>query len=385
MAEPGPLAATAAVAALLFGFLPALPGGIRGPLAERFGVKPEQAGTLAALLTLGMVIFMPLAGILADHWGVPGILAAGSLAAAVGATGLALGQTPGRARAAMLLLGAGSAGLGVGACVLMARAFFADNPLAGAQIGTFFLAAGTLLGPPLAAKFLRKAGFRQGLLIIALAALLPGLLAAWPGGPQPSEMTGGMSRGLGSPELWLVGCFFLLCLPLEATLTGSANDYMLRTGHGPALASALAAGFLVAFLLTRLGTGILMGQTEFVFEDPEPWAVLLLALFLAIVLGNMTTTDRPRGAALGLLLAGATLAPMLPLVLGLTLRLFPSSRGTACGAVWAVGLLGEMLLLPVFRKYARRPETHDPLRITVAPALLMAIVALVLALVRQLE
>jgi fucose permease len=385
MTEPGLLTALTIATALVFGMLPALPGGIRGLLAERFGTKPENGRFLPAILTIWMAVLMPLAGLLADHWGLPGILVAGSLAAAVGAAGLAVGRTLARAGAAMLLLGAGSACLGVGACVLMARAFYPDNAVAGAQIGTFFLAVGALIGPPLAAQMIRQAGFRRGQLVVALAALVPGCLAALSGSasaPLPAE---GHDIALSSPTLWLAGGFFLLYSPLQGALAKLSPAYLLHSGHTPALASALTTGFWVSFLLTRLATGIVLGQTLFVFVDPEPWTVLLLALFLTILLGNMTATDRPRGAGFGLLLAGVTLAPMMPLVLGMVLRLFPHAQGTATGVVWAMGLLGTLGLSLAFPKYGRGPEGRDPLRLTLAPALLLAVIALVMALVRGLE
>src|SRR5262249_34962354 len=79
----------------------------------------------------------------------------------------------------------------------------------------------------------------------------------------------------------------------------------------------------------------LLAAQGFVIKDPEPWIIFLLALGVAIVLGNMAGNVTPRGAGLGRGLAGAGLGPNFPTLFGLVLMpvaLKPrgAPRGVVC-------------------------------------------------------
>jgi hypothetical protein len=286
-----------------------------------------------------------------------------------------------QALAPIFLIGGAGACLGIGSFILMPRAFFPGSPVAATNFGTLFMAGGALLTPPLAAKAIGRWGLQKTLLSLALIALVPGMIATLTPWEEKVPGAGAAGWGLDSPLLWLAALAVLLYTPLENRLAAWCTPYLTHMGHQPNLASVLTTCFWLSFLLARLGTSLLAAQ-GFVIEDPEPWIVFLLALGVAIVLGNMAGNVTPRSAGLGMVLAGAGLGPIFPTLLGLVIRLFPDTPGAACGVLFAFATLGGMVLPALLgdREPAANPE--KALRMPLVLSLFLAGIALIIGLLR---
>jgi fucose permease len=371
---------------LVFGLTTVLPASVRGALARRLGRDENRLGGLLATFQFTLAPMLLAAGLAVDRWGAQGVIIIGSLGTALGLSVLAVSRTSGQVLAALVLLGVGVAGVGMGGSVLMPQAFFPRHPVAGTAIGMLFFTLGALAAPGLGQRLVGRWGLRQGLLLLALLTLVPGVTAAltpWPEQVQPPIDLG---PALKHPVLWLAGLLLLLYVPVEALLASWSTRFLVEMGHVPSVASTLTSGFWLSFLATRLGTGLFLGEYQLVIADPEPWLVMTLAVLAAILLGNLVGTVRLGNASLGLILVGASLGPMFPALLGMMFRLYPRELwGTAGGVVWALGMLGGLILPPLFRGRVERQGIRNALRVPMVLSLVTAFGALVLALLNQVE
>jgi len=233
-----------------------------------------------------------------------------------------------------VLLACGEACLAIGTAVVMPEAFTADNPTASLNLGMLFVALGGLLGGVLCRLWpdWRLPGRLS--ITIALACLLPAILAAMTG--QTERLAGGSSRGVNPGIIVAAALVLALIYPLEA-LAGSwsQEDSSTQTLAHRGLAFALA------FLSSRLLFAYLC-DSGVVPRGTEAWAWILLALAAAVLLGNMAGETLPQRslafAALGLLLG-----PLQPTLLGILFdSINPAERGSAAGFVLAAGAASVM-------------------------------------------
>jgi hypothetical protein len=367
------------ICSFVYGAIPTILGLTRAGLGQRLGMSPAGASRLVALANLSTVPFLLVIGMTVGRLGALECLIAGSVVLGLGFLALAVSRTIGQVVAAVVLIGAAGAALGIGSLVLMPQAFFPGQPAAAINVGALFWTLGALLTPAWLAGSLRKWGLRQSLLAAALFSLLPGLTVALTALPSNRPMPEKLGPALDAPSLWLAALVLFLFVPLEMALRAWSTRYLTEAGHQPRLASALTVGFWLSFLLARLATALLLGQDRLLITDVEPWVIFGLAIATAVILGNMAGTDSPRGASIGLILVGASLGPVLPTLLGLVYRAFPAGRGLAVGLVWAVGSLGGVLLPPLLGISGQKPAP-EALRFPIVLALLVAASALVLAL-----
>ena len=85
-------------------------------------------------------------------------------------------------------------------------------------------------------------------------------------------------------------------------------------------------------------------------------------------------------AALGLILVGLFFGPIFPTLVGIVFDEFQQTRGTAYGAMFALGSFGNLLLPPLIGAYARKATVQRAMRIPMILALTVALAAFVLTL-----
>lgn len=349
----------------VFGMLLSLMAGSRRTLVEWLRLDPEQAGGLLSVLSLTLIPGCIAAGLLVDICGGKWIIALGSLLSSLSLLLLlsSTSQTYGRCLAAMVVAGAGASCLNVGSAVLMPRAFFDDNPVAATNFGFVFVGLGALVTPVVGDLLLQiqRTGYRQTLMVFALACLFPFILAlAAPGEPMPTD-GGNVHWGVFQrPSLWLAGAVFILYAPLEAWLSASALPYLRRIGFGESGAAVLLVSTWLAFLGGRLVVAYWQ-QTESLDPDSSHLVMLLLALIATVALGNMAGAARHDSVTFWMLLLGVCLGPIYSSLVGfLFLNFDPRSYGCAYGTVYAMGTAGGMLLTPLFRPREQKASPDKP-------------------------
>jgi MFS family permease len=369
--------------AVVFGLILALLGSVKLPLAKAIGIDETQVGGLLAALNLALIPMMLLSGLLIDELGVRWIVVSGSIMSGLGLFSLAWAQGFSSAFWAVLLTGTGGACLSTGSVVLMPSAFFGDRyPAAATNLGHAFFGGGALLTPPLADLLIQGLGFRRGLSLLAAVCLLPALTTIIASGDtfRGFEDQTALVSVATSPIVWLAGLVFMLYGPLEGAVATWATTYLTEFGYGQRRAAWLLSGFWLTFLGGRLAVSFLE-QREVLPPRSEPWLILALAFLSAVVMANLVGARSQSYAAVGLLAVGALFGPIFPTLVGILFNnVDPSARGTAYGAMYALGATGSLVVPPAMGVYARRSSVRVALRIPMVVALLLGAVSILLAL-----
>jgi fucose permease len=382
MAGLSSVAAVTCTAAFVSGLLLALLGALKLKLAERLQIGEGRVGGLLAALHLALIPMMLASGLLIDFFGVRLVLIGGALLAAVAVFSLALRRSYLAALACVLVLGAGAACLSTASVVLMPVAFgFAGHELAASlNLGFIFFALGALVAPTLTDLLLRTLGFPKTLAILALVCLVPALVAALTDfkllSGIPAEKSD-LPEMLGRLPILLAGVAFLFYAPLEFAVSTWGTTYLtVDQGYREGRAAWLMSFFWLAFLLARvLVTAVF--HYERLGPGGAPWLVFLLALAAAAMMGNLAGSGKPRSAAWGLVALGFALGPIFPTLVAIALREAPDNgRGTAYGAMFAIGSLGSAVLAPVLGALARGKTVLRALRLLAPLALLLVVAAL---------
>jgi fucose permease len=373
------LIAVTIAAAFVVGMVLAILGSIKLPLAQRLAIDEARVGGLLSAMAVALIPMMLLCGILIDLLGAEWVLIGGSFLAAGALAALALCRSYWAAFGALLLGGAAIACLSNSGSVLMPRAFYPDNKAAAMNLGNVFFGLGALVTPALAEVLIGRLQFRKALGVMALVGLIPALAAAFT--PTAAfaldRQHGDLGAVLLNPLVWLTGLAFFLYMPLESTLGAWATTILTEAGQSVRVSSWLLSGFWLAFLAARLGDALLNLPAGW-----SPWVILGLALSAAVVMGNLAGAEQGRAsAAFGLLLIGLLFGPIFPTLVGILFEKVPEGqRGTAFGAMFAIGAAGNLVVPPLFGVYARRHKVQRSLWLTMVVSLLLAAAALLLGL-----
>ncbi len=370
------------VCAVAFGVVLALLGSVKPALAKRLGMDEARVGSLLAALNLALIPMLVVSGILIDQLGARPLIIAGSLVTGLAIMALAVSRTYRACLYALLLTAAGAACLNTGAVTLMPAAFFESSPAASLNLGMIFFGLGALFAPALADLLLRRLGLRHTLGIVAALCLVPAVAATVTAGAAfPKASAAELGGVFGNPILWLTGLIFLLYTPLEGALGTWTPTYLGELGYRERRAGWLVSGFWLTFMAGRLVMSLL--QRNVLPDGWELWTILILALAAAVILGNLAGThSRSNAAAWWLLVLGALLGPIFPTLVGFLFdqEFARHERGTAYGALFALGTTGSLFLAPLLGAYARRHSVRAALRIPTLGALVLACATLAVAL-----
>jgi fucose permease len=196
-------------------------------------------------------------------------------------------------------------------------------------------------------------------------------------GVEPAEKAD-LAEVLRSFPILMTGVAFLFYAPLEFALSTWGSTYLtVDQGYPEGRAAWLMSFFWLAFLVGRVLMALLFHWLR-LGSGWEPWIIFLLAVAAAALMGNLAGSGKPRSAAWGLIGLGLALGPIFPTLVAAALYAAPDvhSRGTAYGAMFAVGSLGSAALAPVLGVLARGKSVLRALRLLAPLALLLVVAAL---------
>ena len=376
------VAAATISGAFVFGMILVLLESGRELLVKRLNMSDGQADWLLSAFNLSLIPMMLLSGVLADRFDVKSVLVGGSLMTCAAVFALAMSRTVLHAFGSVLAIGIGGACLSMGSTVLMRSAFFPNNEAASQNLGNVFFALGALLTPTVAHQLTNRLGHRRAFILLAAVCLLPaltGALTTRQAFELPNTGQADLGRVFSHPLLWLAALVFFLYGPLEGTLGTWATRYLSELGYSTRRAAWVLAGFWLSFLLGRLGAAFLERDLAR-SSAAQSWVMVLLALAAGVCLGNLSGARKGFTPALGLFLIGACLGPIFPTLVGVLFADLRPERGTAYGAMFALGATGNFVLLPLIGAYTRRQNVQRALRVPMITALLLALAAFVFAL-----
>jgi fucose permease len=197
----------------------------------------------------------------------------------------------------------------------------------------FSWSAGALIAPLFAARLLINHSYRIAYLSLALAAALAAL-ACWLQLEDSPEPTPTPTQPGGFVNLRFIALFAFLTflqVGIENTTGSWLTTYFLRTsGRGAALAAASSSLYWCGFLASRGLSSLLLLRVDSVrMLRFSVLAALVAAVVLIAIPGNA-------GHAVAMILLGAALAPIFPLLLS---RFFAHARDSS-DSRWVLAICG---------------------------------------------
>ena len=291
----------------LTGVLHAIGGALLPAIAASFGLSDSRSGTLFLCYYIGT----PL-GALVCVGRLVRMLTAGLLLTAAVCWGIAAGS-PGVLPVLFFAMGVG-VGIPMTAVSMYAGRAFAGETAAPLTLLNFTWSAGALAAPLLAARVLTGHGWRTAYGLLAVAAAVAAV-ACWVGLQEPPEDAAvAISQHEAGSEMgqWGVVVLFAFLTFLEVgientTATWMASYAMRAASTGAAKAAASSSLYWCGFLASRGLSALLLTR----MNAMRVLSVMVIAaLMAAVVLVGFV------GAApVAMLLLGAALAPVFPLLI----------------------------------------------------------------------
>jgi fucose permease len=375
----------------IMGLAYALLGGLKLALCERLQLDEGKVGRLVGAFGTMFGPTILACGFLTDALDRKSVWIAGSAVLAAAILILAVTRTYRGALVAVLLLGIGwAAQVNVGN-VLMRVAVPADRPreelIWATNFFDFVFGFGAFVTPMVLGLILKKLGYQKGVILLAVIALLPVVLAfqaemyppkveapakteAEPAkdaapAPAPAPEQSGMSKLLSSPLFWVIGFAFLFYVPLETAVGGWATTIVTRNtspdvppDRAQRVAGIGLTGFWLGFTGSRLLVSIL-GQ----FGYLTAWGIteqrlLLIQAVACVALMLFVVFLKGRGSALAaVLLAGVACGPVFPTMMAIVLLSVPAdTMGRAVGIFFFFASVGWTVIPAIIGSVAKRTD-----------------------------
>ncbi len=330
--------AAACVGMLLFGIVLTTLGAVLPSIIQRLGLLRAEAGSLLALMSLGILAGSLVFGPVVDRRGYKGMLAAAVVLVALGLEGIAFAPSVTLLAIAAILIGFGGGVINGSTNALVADISATGRAAGLAYLGVFFGIGA--FGVPFVLGLLRErfgdAGVVAGIGVL-VALVLPYYAAIrFPEPKQPQGVPLRQAAGLlRDPTLVLLGVILFFESGMEMTVGGWTATYVNQElVLSPERALYLLSLYWLGMTVARLALGWLLKRVSSV-------AVLLSSLGVAfagalILIGAQTTAS----AGTGTLLAGAGFAAVFPVILGHVGDRYARLSGTAFSVAFVMALIG---------------------------------------------
>lgn len=289
----------------LTGVMHAIGGPLMPSLEATFHLNDNQAGGLFLLYFGGTSL-----GALLCRERYARTMAIGFLGAAVCSMGMALTNRP-MLPVLFLLLGIG-VGVPMSAVSLYTGRNFAERCAPVLTVLNFSWSIGAFAAPLLAARILLHYQFRAAYMTLAIfaaiAALVCGLFLK--DGPEPLRPPVEVRSSVNLRLIVVFAIVAFLQVGVENTSAAWLSTYALRmAGGGVAIAAAASSFYWVGFLSSR-------GLASLVLLRAQPKRLFRITVAVALVAGIcLTTVSSVAGRDVAMLVMGAALAPIYPLVI----------------------------------------------------------------------
>jgi fucose permease len=334
--------AAACVGMLLFGVTLTTLGSVLPPLMARYGLDRAAAGSLLAVMSLGILAASLVFGPIVDRYGYQPVLIAGALGVLLGLEGIAFAPTRLALTGAIVLFGFSGGLINGGTNALVSDISPQGRSSGLALLGVFF-GVGALGVPLVLGLLLDRLGYAAVLAGIGLAVLGP--LAMFvairfppPKQPQgfPIRQAGGLLR---EPTLLLLGGMLFFQSGMEITVGGWSARYANEVlGLDEGRSALLLSLFWVGMMTARL---VLTPLLRLRSAASVLWAFLAITVAGSVLL---LTSSGQGSAMLGLFLLGFGLASGFPVVLGYVGTIYAELTGTAFSIAFVLALAGGSAL-----------------------------------------
>jgi MFS transporter, FHS family, glucose/mannose:H+ symporter len=327
---------------LLFGLTLTTLGSVLPPLIDRYGLDKADAGSLMALMSLGILAGSLVFGPVVDRYGYRPVLTSGAVGVGAGLATIAGAPTARVLAPAMLVFGFAGGLLNGSTNALVADITPEGRGSGLALLGVFF-GIGAFGMPLLLGILLKWLTYRAvvgGLAALVMVSLADFALVRL---PPPKQAQGFPLRRigalLGDTVLVLVGLMLFLQSGMEITLGGWSAQYVREVLHLSERRSILLLSlFWVGMVAARLALSGMLASRPPRLVLPGFLAVAAAAAVLLLVVPTAAA------AALGLFWLGAGLSAGFPILLGILGGRYEDLTGTAFSAVFVMALIGGSAL-----------------------------------------
>jgi fucose permease len=363
-------------------------GSISVKLMPRLKIDQGKFGSLISAFMFTCLVASLIVGVTIDKIGYKPVAIFGFIATALCIFLLARGKTYVMAVVPCLLLGFGAMALNTAGNVMGPQVLFeGKNPAAASNLINVFFGLGLFLTPLIVSFLFQKTSYKNAVSALAVIVLAPVILAiictTYPVSEAGFVLADAFAL-LAKPAV-LVAAFVLFCyISLESSfcnwlpafgkevISGASPD--AKADAVDASAQRLLSLFAVAMMVGRLIASQIPAITEY-----GSWFIAGAALVAALIILAMTVSKSVMQAQVLAILAGLFFAPCFPTTVGVTFAKFePAVYGSVFGIIFAVGLLGAVIVPKAIGNLAKGSSVQKSLKLLVPACVLLIILALVL-------
>lgn len=379
---------TALLAAFGVGMCFSLLGSISVKLMPRLNIDTGRFGSLVSALMFTAVAASILVGLGIDTWGHKPFAITGFLVTGVSILTIARSRTFGAVFAACLFLGLGAMCLSnVGNTLLPVVLFDGQSPAAAINLGNVAFGLGLFLTPFIASFLFQRTSFENAVSVLGVIAVIPVVFAVV-GRGFPAVQLGfspAAAMGLLAQPVVIVAGLALFCyISLESSFSNWIAPYAKQIigNDFPSLAETVVDATsqrLLSIFAVAMMVGRLLASQITAIEAHGALVVVILAVVAGGVIFAMI-----RGGAMwsALLVAcgGLAFSAIFPTVVAVTYNRHPESFGTVFGIIFAIGLLGAVIVPKTIGNLARGMSVQKSLRLLLPICAALVILAVILSL-----
>lgn len=362
-------------------------GSISVKLMPRLKIDKGKFGSLIAAFMLSCLVASLIIGVVIDSVGYKPVAIFGFVATALCIFLLAYGKSFEMALVPCLLLGFGAMALNTAGNTLIPVVLYGGkNPAAASNLGNVFFGLGLFLTPLIVSFLFRKVSYENAISVLAVIVLAPVILAIMATYPE-SQAGFALSDAfalLGKPAVLVAAAVLFCYMSLETSFSNwlpSFGKDVISTATPDAepdavdaSAQRLLALFAVSMMVGRLIASQIPAITEY-----GSWFIAGAALIAGLAIFAMTITKSPAQARVLVVVGGLAFAPCFPTTVGVTFAKFsPEIYGSIFGIIFAVGLLGCVIIPKAIGNLAKGSSVQKSLRILIPACALLIVLALVL-------
>jgi len=364
-------------------------GSISVKLMPRLGIDKGKFGTLISTFMLTSLIASLIIGVVIDKIGYKPVAIFGFVLTALCIFLLAHGRTFEAALWSCLLLGFGAMALNTAGNTLIPVVLFdGKNPAAASNFGNVFFGLGLFLTPFLVSFLFQKTSYEKAVSVLGFIVLAPVILAISATYPvsQAGFALSGAFKLLAEPAVLVAAlalfCYISLEMSFSNWLPTFGQEVIVKAGPcaDTSVVDASAQRMLSVFAIAMMVGRLLASQIQVITEYGS-WFIAGAALIAAFVIAAMRIVRSVAWAWILAALAGFFFAPCFPTTVGITFAKFsPEIYGSIFGIIFAVGLLGAVIIPKAIGNLAKGSSVQESLWLLIPACGVLIVLALLLGL-----
>jgi fucose permease len=360
-------------------------GAVSVELSQKLGIDNSQVGSLvSALFTTSMIVQL-FVGLLVDKAGHKVVAIFGFLITSGSIFTLAAATSFTLALYACTLLGVGAMCVcTVGNTLLPIVLFEGKEPARASNLGNGFFGLAFLVTSGALGYLVHTLQFSLAAALSSVGALVLifGVFAAVARYPKVSIgfSFGTALRLLGQPPVLLAAVALVCYIAMENAMNTWTKPLVTEVLGGSSNSSAVTTGgFILGLFGLAIAVGRFLSSTIKNLTRIGAKFVAGLAVFSILAILVVSYSSSPALVIGTILLLGLAFAPMFPTIVGVTFaRYEPKFYGSIFGIIFAIGLLGPMIVPKTIGKLSMTYGVQRSMAVSAVIALLLCIVALLM-------